>query len=152
MSRTLDPGGVAADEVVVDAPARGDGGSFRRLVAVCDALSQQLDGQAVDKSELPFGVDHDDDPRRLVGCPHRRGGLVPVLSAGAAGAASDDVDIRLGERRLGVSTWQGRATTYQFFRPARCRYGLGACQHRVPVHESANDSACSPRIRTRTDR
>ena len=52
----------------------------------------------------------------------------------------------------GVSTWHGWAMTYQFFRPALARYGLGACQHRVPVHEAANASAPAPEIRTRTDR
>src|SRR5205823_487494 len=81
-------------------PARGGGGSLRRLVAVSDALSQQLDGQTAVEGELPFGVDHNNDPRRPVGCPHCRGGLVPVLSTRAAGAASDDVDVRLGERRV----------------------------------------------------
>ena len=36
-----------------------------------------------------------------MGRPYRRAGLVPVLTAGAAGAAGDDVDIRLCERRCG---------------------------------------------------
>ena len=52
----------------------------------------------------------------------------------------------------GASTWHGRAVTYQFFRPVPGRYGLGACQHRVPVHAAANASASAPAIRTRTDR
>ena len=42
--------------------------------------------------------------------------------------------------------------TYQFFRPAPDRYGLGACQHSVPVHEAANASAPAPEIWTSTDR
>ncbi|WP_268961173.1 hypothetical protein [Nonomuraea cypriaca] len=42
--------------------------------------------------------------------------------------------------------------TYQFLRPVLARYGLGACQHRVPVHEAANASAPAPAIRITTDR
>ncbi|MFI9846950.1 hypothetical protein ACIHFD_58735 [Nonomuraea sp. NPDC051941] len=52
----------------------------------------------------------------------------------------------------GVSTWHGSAMTYQFFRPVPARYGLEACQHRIPVHEAANASAPSPHGRPRLRR
>ncbi|MDP9849567.1 hypothetical protein [Streptosporangium lutulentum] len=51
-----------------------------------------------------------------------------------------------------MSTWHRWAMTYQFFRLVPARYGLGACQHRVPVHEAANASAPAPEIWIRTDR
>jgi hypothetical protein len=60
-------GGVAAYELIVDAPAGGgDGGPYRLLAA----LPQQLHGDAAVAAELPLGADHDDDPRGAVG-PHR---------------------------------------------------------------------------------
>ena len=52
----------------------------------------------------------------------------------------------------GASRSGGWAVTYQFFRPVLDRYGLGACQHSVPVHEAANASASAPEIRISTDR
>jgi hypothetical protein len=83
----------------VDAPAGGGDGAPCRLVAVLDALSQQPHGDAAVEAELPLNVDHDDDPRGPVSRPYRRAGLVSMLTAGAAGAAGDDVDICFRERR-----------------------------------------------------
>jgi hypothetical protein len=42
--------------------------------------------------------------------------------------------------------------TYQFFRETPLRYGLGACQQSVPVHEAANRVAPLPRMRITTER
>ena len=53
---------------------------------------------------------------------------------------------------MAIASRQGRALTYQFFRPVPARYGLGACQHSVPVHVAANASAPAPWISTTADR
>ncbi len=97
--RTFDTGGVAAYELIVDTPAGGRDGAPCRIVAVLDALSQQPHGDAAVEAELPLGVDHDDDARWPVGRAYGRAGLVAMLTAGAAGAAGDDVDICFRERR-----------------------------------------------------